>query len=239
MDNFKKIRDMAEKRKGGRNALLDLLPEVISKEELSKKGDDRFLSTMTRCVFQAGFNWSVITKKWPGFEEAFYGFDLDRLRRLSIEDWDAYFKDKRIVRNGQKIKATIHNVQFVLDVAKEQGSFAKFIADWPEDNLIGLWSYFKKNGSRLGGNTSQYFLRFMGKDSFILSNDVTAALRNIDLDIRDNPTTKRELQLAQNTFNEWHEKTGLSYTNLSRILAYSIGRNYDNEDIKKEQHKYG
>lgn len=230
---------MAEKRKGGEDALKELLPKVISNGELAQKGDDRFLSTMTRCVFQAGFHWSVITKKWPSFEEAFYGFDPDRLSYLSIEDWDAYFKDKRIVRNGQKIKALMENVNFVLNTAKEHGSFANFIANWPEYDQIGLLAYLKRHGSRLGGNTSQYFLRFIGKDSFILSQDVTTALRHADIDIRDNPTTKRELQLAQDAFNKWHEQTGLSYTNISRILAYSIGKNYENEDIKKEQNKYG
>ncbi len=238
MEKFQKIRAMAAKRKGGEAALCELLPPVISKSELSKKGDDRFLSTMTRCVFQAGFHWSVIAKKWPGFEEAFFGFDLRKLALLSIEDWDAYFKDKRIVRNGTKINALIKNTQFVIDTAKEHGSFAKFIANWPESDLVGLWAYLKKRGSRLGGNTSQYFLRFIGKDSFILSRDVTAALRNAGLDIRDNPTTKRELQLAQDAFNKWHKETGLSYANISRILAYSIGVNYENEDIKKEQGKY-
>ena len=199
MNTFANIQAMAEKRKGGEAALQSLLPKVISKEELAKKGDDRFLSTMTRCVFQAGFNWSVITKKWPDFEEAFYGFDPVKLSYLSIEEWDAYFKDKRIVRNGQKIKALMENVHFVLDTATEHGSFAKFIAKWPEDDQIGLLAYLKKHGSRLGGNTSQYFLRFVGKDSFILSQDVTTALRHADLDIRDSPTTKRELQLAQDT----------------------------------------
>ena len=238
MEKFQKICAMAVRRKGGEAALQELMLPVMPKSELSKKGDDRFLSIMTRCVFQAGFHWNVIAKKWPGFEEAFFGFDLRKLALLSIEDWDAYFKDKRIVRNGTKINALIKNTQFVIDTAKEHGSFAKFIANWPESDLVGLWAYLKKRGSRLGGNTGQYFLRFVGKDSFILSRDVTAALRGAGLDIRDNPTTKRELQLAQDAFNKWHKETGLSYANISRILAYSIGVNYENEDIKKEQGKY-
>jgi len=226
MNKFKNIQAMAQRRKGGQEALFGLLLKVISKEELRNKGDDRFLSMMTRCVFNSGFHWQVISKKWPSFEEAFFGFDLGKLALLSIEQWDAYYKDKRIVRNGQKINSLIHNAQFVMDVAKEYGSFAKFIANWPEEDLVGLFAYLKKHGSRLGGNTSQYFLRFMGKDSFILSPDVTAALRDAELDVRDYPTTKRELQLVQDAFNEWHQQTGLPYTHISKILAFSIGENY-------------
>ena len=119
MNKFKNILATACKRKGGEKALNELLPEVFSNKELSKEGDDRFLSMMTRCVFQSGFHWNVIAKKWPQFEEAFFGFDLAKLSFLSIEEWDAYYKDKRIVRNAMKIQSTIHNTQFVMDVAKE------------------------------------------------------------------------------------------------------------------------
>ena len=31
---------------------------------------------MTRAIFQSGFSWKVIEAKWPGFEEAFDGFDV-------------------------------------------------------------------------------------------------------------------------------------------------------------------
>lgn len=221
---------MAEKRKGGKRNLKLLIPKPLSKRKQLLIGDDRYLSMMAKCVFQAGFKWSIIENKWGGFEEAFFGFDLQKLSALDMDQWYDYTKDKRIVRNGMKIKTVMQNTKFVAEVIEEYGSFAKLIANWPESDLIGLWSYIKNNGSRLGGNTGQYFLRAMGKDSFILSRDVTTALRHADIDIRDHPTTKLELQLAQDAFNNWHDETGLSYTSLSKILAFSIGVNYDNED---------
>jgi hypothetical protein len=86
--------------------------------------------------------------------------------------------------------------------------------------------HLKKHGSRLGGSTSTYFLRFMGKDSFILSQDVVARLKASGLEIQDNPTSQKDLKLCQEAFNLWHEQTRLPYTHLSRIASMSIGHNY-------------
>ena len=57
---FKSIRARAEKRKGGAEALVRLLPLRPDPKALSKLGDDRVLAEMTKRVFSAGFAWSVI-----------------------------------------------------------------------------------------------------------------------------------------------------------------------------------
>jgi 3-methyladenine DNA glycosylase Tag len=65
---FKTIRARAEKRKGGAEALTKLMPPKSDRKALSKLRDDRVLAEMTKRVFSAGFAWSVIDNKWPGFE---------------------------------------------------------------------------------------------------------------------------------------------------------------------------
>ncbi len=231
MQKFSTIRKRAAKRKGGSGGLQDLLPVVSSVRKLRALPNDRVLATMTRCINNAGFNWSVIEKKWPQFEEAFLGFDVDKLSMLSPEQWEAYTQDVRVVRNWQKIAAVRTNVDFILDVSQQHGSFAKFVATWPCSDQIGLLNYLKKNGARLGGNTGQYFLRFIGKDSFMLTRDVVTALQDAGVEIKDQPTSQADLKRAQEAFNEWHEQTGLSYTDLSRIAAYSSGSNYPASQI--------
>ena len=194
MKKFKEIRERAEKRKGGKKALEKLLPEIVSKKQLAAIKDDRFLAMMTKVINQAGFSWKVIENKWPQFEEAFFGFNVHKLSLLSPEQWEAYTSDKRVVRNWQKIKALQENVYFVHAVVAEHGCFGKFLADWPESDQIGLMGYMKKHGSRLGGNSAQYFLRFMGKDSFVLSRDVVTTLKGAGLEIAEKPTSKRDLK---------------------------------------------
>ena len=67
MPSFKTIRARAARRKGGEEVLASLLPEAPPADALARLGDDRVLAEMTRRVFCAGFVWSVIANKWPGF----------------------------------------------------------------------------------------------------------------------------------------------------------------------------
>lgn len=178
---------------------------------------------MIRCIFQAGFVWRVINRKWDGFEAVFHDFDIDTILGLLPEDWETIKQDARIVRNGQKISSVRVNAQFIEDITVEYGSFASLIAGWSESDLIGLLALLKKRGARLGGNSGQRFLRNVGKDCFLLSRDVIRCLQNSDLDIKDSPSSKRELTAIQQQFNQWHAESQRSYTHISKIAAYSIG----------------
>ena len=199
------------------------LPHVSAPADLKATPDDRCLSLMTKCVFQAGFNWRVIENKWPDFETVFHGFDPHRMAFLDDEAIEVIGRDVRIVRNMAKIVTVPANARFVLDVSREHGGFGRFLAEWPPDDLVGLWTVLKKKGARLGGNTGQYFLRFIGKDAFILSRDVITCLQRSDVLEVGPATSRKALQSAQDAFNQWHEETGMPYTHLSRIAALSVG----------------
>jgi 3-methyladenine DNA glycosylase Tag len=230
MNTFKTIHNRAINRKGGKGVLESLLPEVVTPVVLSEKPDSYFLAEMTRGIFQSGFVWSVINKKWPTFEEAFFDFNLTKLMKLSDDDWEGYMQDTRIVRNRQKIKALRHNLWFVNDTANEYHGFGQFLADWPTSDLVGLFRYLKNRGSRLGGNTGQYFLQRVGADSFALTHDVVLCLKLHGLEISDNPSSQKDMKLIQQTFNQFHEETGLLYHQLSMIMAYSVGENMVQHD---------
>jgi 3-methyladenine DNA glycosylase Tag len=227
MRSFKAIHARAAKRKGGEAALATLLPKVADAKSLARLTDSRVLAEMSKRIFAAGFVWRVIENKWPGFEEAFLAFEPQALSFQADEFWWGLAGDARIVRNPQKIKAVRHNAAFVLDVSRQHGGFGKFLADWPGSDQIGLLDFMAKRGSRLGGRTGQYFLRFIGKDGFVVSRDVVACLREAGLEISENPSSKKDLSRIQAQFNAWAEETGLPFTHLSRICAMSTGENYD------------
>jgi 3-methyladenine DNA glycosylase Tag len=227
MSSFDAIRVRAEKRKGGAAALARLLPPKPDPQALVKLQDDRVLAEMTQRVFSAGFAWSVIDAKWQGFEEAFLRFDPSRLAFEPDDFWDALTKDARIVRNGAKIGSVRDNARFIQDIAKEHGSFGRFLAAWPSSDEVGLLDLLAERGSRLGGNTGQMLLRFLGWDGFVTSKDVVACLREAGLDIAAEVKTKRDLAKVQAQFNAWAKETGLPYVHLSRICAFSMGENYE------------
>jgi 3-methyladenine DNA glycosylase Tag len=222
---FKTIRARAESRKGGARALAALLPVKPDMTALAKIGDDRVLSEMTKRVFCAGFAWSVIESKWAGFEAAFLGFHPERLAFEPDEFWDALVKDTRIVRNAAKIMSVRHNAGFVREIAREHGSFGRMLATWPSTDEIGLLELLAKRGNRLGGNSGQMLLRYLGWDGFVTSRDVVACLREAGVDVAETVTSKRDLAKVQAQFTAWHKETGLPYVHLSRICAMSVGEN--------------
>jgi 3-methyladenine DNA glycosylase Tag len=229
---FNTIRARAAKRKGGEKALGSLLPKVPDQKALAKIKDGRMLAEMSKRIFCSGFVWSVIDKKWPSFETAFLKFEPKRLLHQPDEFWEKLADDKTIVRHPQKIMSVRANARFVADIAAEHGSFGKFLAQWPADDQVGLLDLLAKRGARLGGRTGQYFLRFIGKDGFVTSNDVVTCLRDAGLDIAENPTSKKDMRKIQDQFNAWAEETGLPIIHLSRICAMSIGENYAAETLR-------
>lgn len=220
MRSYQEIFDIAADRKGGADALEAQLEASLPTAQLAQIPEDRWLAQFTKCIFQAGFNWKVIETKWPGFETAFHGFDVNRVAFFNDEEFDALLTNKEVVRNGTKLRSVIDNAIFIQEMRAE-GGIAKVIADWPSTDYIGLLDLLKKRASRLGGNSATYALRFIGCDSFILSQDVTARL--IAEGVIDKPaTSKTAMRAVQAAFNTWMTQSGRGLTEISRTLAMSV-----------------
>ncbi len=86
----------------------------------------------------------------------------------------------------------------------------------------GLLDVFKTRGSRLAGMTGQYVLRFGGWDAWILSQDVGTALVRAGI-VDKPPTSKSALAKTQAAFDAWRKESGRSQSEISRILAMSVG----------------
>lgn len=198
------------------------LPEVLSNEQLVSLTDDRYLSAMSLRIFRAGLKHSLVDGKWPAFEQAFFGFDPFKLRLLSDEQLESHMHNKALIRHWGKIKSIRHNAVMVAELSEQHGGFGRFIADWPEADIIGLWALLKKQGAQLGGMSGALFLRMVGKDSFILSKDVVAALKAQGV-IDKPPTAKRDLQKVQEAFNQWQQQSGKPLSHISMLLAFTVG----------------
>lgn len=224
MEKISTIYQRAAERKGGEAALNYLLQDDKN-ENLSQLSDDRFLAAFTKQVFQSGFVWRVVENKWPQFEEVFFNFDITKILMMPEEMLERKAADPKIIRNFNKVKTIKENAQMIFDEQLNGHSFAEFIANWPSDNIIGLWAYLKKNGARLGGNTGPYALRLLGKDTFLLTRDVEAYLRAHKI-IDGGLQSKTSLQAIQNAFNQWQQESDFSLAQLSRLVAYATGDNH-------------
>lgn len=85
--------------------------------------------------FQAGLSWLTILKKRPQFRAAFDGFSADRIANYGPADVERLMSDAGIVRNRNKIEATISNARSYLALSERQ-CLADFIWDFIDGTPI-------------------------------------------------------------------------------------------------------
>jgi len=222
MKSFHRIEALAAERKGGAAALMKLLPRPRTGAALAKTPDEFFLSALAKQVFRAGFVWQIVEYKWPAMEDALAGFRPEIVAGFTDRDIEDLLADPRTIRHREKIRSVRENACWMLRVGASHGSFGRFLAEWPSNDIVGLWAELQREGSRLGGVTGSFFLREVGKDTFLLTTDVIRALRREKV-VRGDPTSKRSLTAIQEAFNAWHDESRRPLCQLSRILAFSVG----------------
>jgi DNA-3-methyladenine glycosylase I len=90
--------------------------------------DDRQLfELLTLEGAQAGLSWSTILNRRDGYRRAFGNFDLEKVAAFDNQDVERLIADTGIIRNRQKIMATIVNAREVLRLQDDQGSLDNFV----------------------------------------------------------------------------------------------------------------
>jgi 3-methyladenine DNA glycosylase Tag len=221
MHDYKWLNEYCLNRFGSAKALEAHLPTPKTAKQLQAISADRYLSTMALRVFRAGLKHSLVDSKWPAFEEVFYRFDPEKVVLMGADHLERLMQDARIIRHLGKLKSVPRNAQLILDIEQEHGSFGAFIAQWPVDDITGLWQYLAKHGNQMGGLSSPRFLRMVGKDTFIPTWDVVAAL-NAQKIVDRVPTSKRDQAIVQQVFNQWQSESGRPLCQLSAMLAFTV-----------------
>jgi 3-methyladenine DNA glycosylase Tag len=218
---FEAIEERARERAGGAQALVARLPLPKSTDELRAVPDDRYLSMMSLRIFRAGLKHSLVDGKWPAFEEAFFGFDPARVEAMPDEEMEALLGDKRLIRHWGKLKAVRDNASAVCRLAGEKSGMGAYLADWPREDVVGLWDDLGKRFSQLGGTSGPTFLRMVGRDTFILTGAVIKALNHWDA-FDGTPKSKGDRRQVQDVFNAWRKESSRPLCQISMILAASV-----------------
>jgi|UniRef100_UPI004047D5C8 DNA-3-methyladenine glycosylase I len=86
--------------------------------------------------FQAGLSWLTILKKREHFRVAFDQFDYRKIAKYDMRKMEELRLNEGIIRNKLKIKATVSNAQFFMDLQKEFGSFSEYVWSFVQDKPI-------------------------------------------------------------------------------------------------------
>jgi DNA-3-methyladenine glycosylase I len=130
-------------------------------KQITPTGPADYLEVMTKAVFQSGMSWQVVEAKWPGFREAFDGFDPETIAAYTGDDVERLVADPQIIRNRRKIDATLTNAERMLELERSPGGFAGWLRSHGdfEATVAALRSEFRF----LGDTGAYYFLYVVGE----------------------------------------------------------------------------
>ncbi len=131
-------------------------PEQIKPTRLAD-----YLEVLTKAVFQSGMTWQVVETKWPGFREAFDGFDPNKIAGYDGDDVERLASDAGIIRNRAKIEATLFNAEAMLTLDRCAGGFVGWLRSHAgfEATVAALRGEFRF----VGETGAYYFLYVVGE----------------------------------------------------------------------------
>jgi len=126
--------------------------------------DAAYFENLTRCIFQAGLSWQLISRKWPNFRSAFDGFDMHKVAAYGAGDIKRLSEDAGIIRNKKKIIATIHNAREFERIAAEHVSFQQWLESLDKShNYDAVVKRMSSMFKHVGPSTAHIFLWSVGE----------------------------------------------------------------------------
>jgi DNA-3-methyladenine glycosylase I len=89
--------------------------------------DQKLFEFMVLDAMQAGLSWRIVLQKRENFERALDEFNIAKIARYSDKKLERLVIDEGIIRNRQKLVATIANAKAVLEIQKEFGSLDNYL----------------------------------------------------------------------------------------------------------------
>ena len=127
--------------------------------------------------FQAGLSWQCVLNKREDFRIAYEGFDIEKVIKFDDKKINELLTNPKIIRNRQKIEASIKNSLVFKQIQKEYHSFSAYIWSFSKQQIIRedcmkhttsplsdtISKDLKKRGMRFVGSTTIYsYLQAVG-----------------------------------------------------------------------------
>ena len=153
-----------------------LYVEYHDKEWCIPNHDDNYLFEMLILEsFQAGLSWECVLNKRNDFIVAYDNFNIDKIINYDENKVNNLLLNKGIIRNKNKILASIKNSKIFKSIVNEYGSFYKYLCIFTKDkiyyenNLVtsplsdAISKDLQKRGMKFVGSTIIYsFLQAVG-----------------------------------------------------------------------------
>ncbi len=155
-----------------------------------KSKDEHYLFIMFILeTFQAGLSFEIILNKREAFKKAYDNFDIEKIIKYDEKKINELLKNKNLIRNKLKVKASISNSLIYKEIVDEYSSFYAYLNSFFKDKIIyendkttneysdKISKDLIKRGMKFVGSTTIYsYLQAVG---FISSHSKDCFLYNI------------------------------------------------------------
>jgi DNA-3-methyladenine glycosylase I len=98
--------------------------------------DTRWFEFLVLDAFQAGLSWRTVLYKRDEFRKVFHQFVPEKVARMTAAAREKAMLNAGIIRNRQKIEATVTNAKALLALQKAHGSFDAFIWSFTDGKVV-------------------------------------------------------------------------------------------------------
>ncbi len=106
--------------------------------------DQKLFEFLALDCFQAGLSWLTVLRKRENFRKAFDNFKIPFVALYDSKKVKQLLDNPGIIRNKQKIDATINNARIILELLKDFDSFDKYI--WQFTDYKTITNHWKTIG---------------------------------------------------------------------------------------------
>ncbi|HVB52386.1 MAG TPA: DNA-3-methyladenine glycosylase I [Acidimicrobiales bacterium] len=108
--------------------------------------DQKLFEFIVLDAMQAGLSWQIVLQKRQNFEAALDGFDIAKIAKYSDKKLERLVTNEGIIRNRQKLVATVTNAKATLAIQKEFGSLDSYLWGFVDGQAkVNAW----KRGSQI------------------------------------------------------------------------------------------
>jgi DNA-3-methyladenine glycosylase I len=118
---------------------------------------------------QAGLSWSMVLSRRAAYYDAFQGYDIEWIARLSGHAVEALLRNPRLIRNRLKILSTRTNARAALRIIESKGSLDAYLWSFVDGRpIINSWAEPKsvpvttKQSDRMSRELRRWGFSFVG-----------------------------------------------------------------------------
>jgi DNA-3-methyladenine glycosylase I len=103
--------------------------------------DQKWFEFLLLDAFQAGLTWELILARRIHLRQAFANFNPEIVATFDSAQVDLLLQNPGIIRNRQKVEASIKNARAFLKIQEEQGTFSSYIWRFVDGSpIVNTWN---------------------------------------------------------------------------------------------------